>query len=477
MTEEEIVWQDMDARRGAIEKGTLTARDVTEAFLARIARLDPTLMAYSVVDPERARARADALDAARARGEAMGPLHGVTVALKDLCDVAGQPTKAGTTALGQTPARENAEVVDRLEAAGAIVLGKVKMTEGAFIEHHPSVVPPRNPWSAGRWTGISSSGSGVAVAAGLCTLALGTDTGGSIRYPSAACGLSGLKPTHGRVSLRGVFPLADSLDHIGPMARSARDAARAFRVLCGYDSRDPWSLAHNPAPSPLPAAPSARGARIGYDPRYAEEGVAPFVAQAARRALETYRALGAEIVEFRLPDESSALGAWLHIGSAEIANAHADSYPSRKDEYGPGLAQTIEMGRAGSARDVAAAWRERIAWTRKLEGCFEGGSATCPAEAPQGLDALLAPVVPGAFPADANLGDPGALPNGGAAMRFTGPFNLSGSPSLTMCGGFDDEGAPIGFQLVGPRLSEGRLLELGASYQDATDHHARRPPL
>ncbi|MCR9093212.1 MAG: amidase [bacterium] len=477
MTEEEIVWQDIPALRGAIAKGTLGARDITDAFLARIERLDPGLQAYSFVYPERARARADRLDEARAKGEAMGPLHGVTVALKDLCDVAGEPTKAGTTALGATPAKANAEVVDRLEAAGAVVLGKVKMTEGAFVEHHPSVVPPKNPWNAERWTGISSSGSGVAVAAGLCTLALGTDTGGSIRYPSAACGLSGLKPTHGRVSIRGVQPLADSLDHIGPMARSARDAALAFGVLCGHDPGDPWSLAYNPEPTPIPASPSARGLRIGFDPRYAEDGVAPFVAEAARRALEVYRSLGAEIVEFTLPDYTPAIGFWIFLGAPEIANAHAETYPSRKDEYGEGLSQVIELGRGSSALDVAKAWRERTAWTRRFEACFEAGSATTPAGASEGLDAVLAPVIPGPFPADANLGSPELLPNGGAAMRFTGPFNMSGSPSLTMCGGFDDEGAPIGFQLVGAKLEESKLLALGAAYQDATDFHTKHPPL
>lgn len=477
MTEEELVWRDAAAIRSATEAGTLGVREVTDAFLARIERLDPTLQAYSVLYAEKARARAADLDDARARGEAVGPLHGVPVALKDLCDVAGEPTKAGTTALGSVPAAANAEVVDRLEAAGAVILGKVKMTEGAFIEHHPSVVPPKNPWNAERWTGISSSGSGVAVAAGLCTLALGTDTGGSIRYPSAACGLSGLKPTHGRVSIRGVYPLADSLDHIGPMARSARDAALAFDVLCGFDPGDPWSLPTNPPPTPMPASPSARGLRIGYDPRYAEEDVAPFVSAAAREALDVYRSLGAEIIELALPDFGSAIGSWLFIGSAEIANSHAATYPSRKEEYGEGLAQVIEMGRAGSALDVAKAWRERIAWTRRLEGCFEAGSATCPADAPGGLDALLAPVIPGPFPAGANLGDPGALPHGGAAMRFTGPFNMSGSPSLTMCGGFDDDGAPIGFQLVGAKLAESKLLALGAAYQEATDFHTKHPAL
>lgn len=467
MTEEEIVWKSTRALRAGIEKGEIRAIDVADTFLARIERLDPKLEAYSVVLSDRARESAERLDASQGRGEALGPLHGTAVALKDLCDVAGLPTKAGTTALGDVPAEEDAEVVRRLEAAGAIVLGKVKMTEGAFVEHHPSVVPPVNPWNADRWTGISSSGSGVAVAGGLCTLALGTDTGGSIRYPSSACGLSGLKPTHGRVSIRGIYPLADSLDHIGPMARSAEDVAQAFSVLCGHDPGDPWSLTNNPAVGPIASSPSVRGKRIGVDARYCREGVAEEVLVAFDQAIAVFKELGAEIVEFELPTYEAALGAWLNLGSAEIANSHAETYPARKKQYGEALAQCIELGGTVTGQDVAIAWRERLSFRRRLEGCFE--------EATGGLDAILCPVIPGKFPANANLGDPGSLPNGEAAMRFTSPFNLSGSPSLTCCGGFDSEGAPVGFQIVGAHLAESTLLELGVAYQSLTDHHDQRP--
>lgn len=473
MTEEEIVWQGTESLRANIGKGELRATQIADAFLARIERLEPTLGAYSVVLADRARESAARLDAAQTKGEPLGPLHGTAVALKDLCDVAGLPTKAGTIALGDVPAEEDAEVVRRLEAAGAIVLGKVKMTEGAFVEHHPSVVPPVNPWNADRWTGISSSGSGVAVAGGLCTIALGTDTGGSIRYPSSACGLSGLKPTHGRVSLRGIYPLADSLDHIGPMARSAEDVAQAFSVLCGHDPRDAWSLTDNPAPSLLPASVSVRGKRVGIDARYCREGVADEILASLDQTVSAFRELGAEIVEFELPDYEAALGAWLFLGAAEIANAHEATYPSRKDEYGEALAQCIELGRSVSGQDVARAWRERLAFRRRLEGCFASSPSSPSSIA--GLDAILSPVIPGRFPANANLGDPGSLPNGASAMRFTSPFDLSGSPSLTCCGGFDSEGAPIGFQVVGAHLAESTLLELGAAYQSITSHHRSRP--
>jgi amidase len=478
MNTDETTWLGISELQRKIGKGTLSASAVVDSFLSRIERLDPTLQAYSVLWPERARTRASQLDEAQTAGEPVGALHGVPVAIKDLCDVAGEPTRAGTTALGAVPATENSEVVDRLEAAGAIILGKTKMTEGAFVTHHESVEPPVNPWNADRWTGISSSGSGVCVSGGLATAALGTDTGGSIRYPSAACGLTGLKPTHGRVSLRGVFPLADSLDHIGPMAHSTDDAARLFSVLCATDPRDPWSLAHNPSAATESAlVPNVRGIRIGFDIGYCEDGVDPEITRAVRDALDVYRGMGAEIVEFALPSMDEVLAAWVFLGSAEIATAHAETYPNKKEEYGAALAETIETGLSVSGREVARAWKTRLAFSRRLEGCFEGGSETCPADAPEGLDAIIAPVIPGRFPANTNLSDAASMPEVAIAMRFTSPFNLSGSPSLTLPCGFDVDAAPIGMQLVGAHRDESRLLALGSSFQSTTDYHRRHPDL
>ena len=474
----ETTWLGISELQHEIGQGTLSASAVVDSFLSRIERLDPTLQAYSVLWPERARARARELDEASTGGEPLGALHGIPIALKDLCDVAGEPTRAGTTALGSVPATENSEVVDRLEAAGAIILGKTKMTEGAFVTHHESVEPPVNPWNKDRWTGISSSGSGVCVSGGLATAALGTDTGGSIRYPSAACGLTGLKPTHGRVSLRGVFPLADSLDHIGPMAHSADDASRLFSALCGHDPKDPWSLAHNPSVATASAlVPSMRGLQIGFDVGYCEDGVDPEITRAVRDALDVFRGLGAEVVEFALPSLDEVMSAWVFLGSAEIATSHAETYASKKEEYGAALAETIEAGLSVSGRDVAQAWKTRLAFSRRLEGCFVGDSATCPAGAPEGLDAIIAPVIPGRFPANTNLSDVASMPEVALAMRFTSPFNLSGSPSLTLPCGFDVDGAPIGMQLVGAHRDESRLLAFGSSFQSATEYHHRHPDL
>jgi amidase len=466
MLEDDIVWLGVDGLHREIEKGSLSVSEIVETFLGRIERLDPELQAFSVLWPDRARATAARLDAQRVAGEPLGALHGVPIGLKDLCDVAGEPTRAGTTALGDMPAEANSEVVDRLEAAGAVILGKLKMTEGAFISHHPSVTPPKNPWNADRWTGISSSGSGVAVAAGLCTAALGTDTGGSIRFPSAACGLSGLKPTHGRVSLRGIFRLAESLDHIGPMARTVEDATRLFSVLCGFDPRDPWSLASNPIVATSSAlVPRVHGTRIGVDRRYAEEGVHPEVVAAFREVLAVFARLGAEIVEVELPPTDQVMGAWLSVMAVEVAEAHAEVFATKADEYGAELRDAIELGLRTDGRSVARAWKERAAFTRRLAGCFDR------------VDAILLPVIPGLFAANTNLGDVAANPAVAGAVRFASPFNLSGSPSLTMSGGFDSDGAPIGFQMVGRDRDEALLMALGTAYQNATDWHERHPVL
>lgn len=465
MRAEEIDTLGIGPLVAAFDEGALRAVDVVEAYLDRIERLDAELHAYSALWPEKARERAKALDRGRVASGSLPTLFGVPVAVKDLCDVAGEPTRAGTTVLGDRPAAGDAEVVERLEAAGAVILGKTRMTEGAFISHHPSVVPPVNPWNADRWTGISSSGSGVAVAAGLCLGALGTDTGGSIRFPSAACGLTGLKPTHGRVSLRGVFPLSGSLDHVGPMARSVDDVARLFAVLAGPDPGDPWSLGARAVVPSATVSPRTRGVRIGVDRAYCRTGVEASIAAVIEESLEVLAELGAEIVEVDLPAVDDVMGAWVSIAAAEAAAAHADTFPSRSESYGEELRATLELGRRVDGRTVAEAWKTRIAFSRRLESVFES------------MDAMIAPVIPDLFVANTNLGDIQTTPAAAVAVHFTSPFNVSGLPSLTLPGGLDREGVPIGFQLVAPRGGESRLLELGLAFQAATDWHSLRPDL
>ena len=223
---------DEVARRLKARK--VSSVEATRAILDRIEALDPKLKSYATVTPERALQDAARLDAETAAGKSRGPLHGVPIAVKDLCNTAGVPTAAGMAIHRKHVPAKDATVVARLKQAGAVILGKLQMTEGAYGAHHPTIEPPVNPWNAAYWTGVSSSGSGVATASGLCFASLGSDTGGSIRFPSTMNGLSGLKPTWGRVSRAGVFPLAESLDHVGPMCRSALDAALVLGVIVNY---------------------------------------------------------------------------------------------------------------------------------------------------------------------------------------------------------------------------------------------------
>ncbi len=246
------------------------------------------------------------------------------------------------------------------------------MTEGAFVAHHPSVKKPLNPWRMSRWTGISSSGAGCAVAAGMCTAALGTDTGGSIRFPSAACSLTSLKPTHGRVSLHGISPFAPSLDTVGPMARSVQDAATLYAVMAGRDSRDGWSFkAKVPAPELGPVKPKSRRVRIGIDKKFAGCIVDRDVMDVFRKLLSDLRDLDVQFFEIHLPDLSEVHPAWITIATSELALSHAATYPAQAEHYGPALRAAIENGLAQTGGQVARAWQVRGEWKSRLEACFE----------------------------------------------------------------------------------------------------------
>ncbi|NBQ11850.1 MAG: amidase, partial [Gammaproteobacteria bacterium] len=268
------------------------------------------MAAYVSVDSEGVLARAAALDAQRARGEPLGRLHGIPLALKDLVDQAGKVTGAGGTVHGAQGALRNATVVDRLLAEGALILGKLRLTEGAYSQHHPSLPTPRNPWAPEHWTGVSSSGSGVATAAGLCFGALGTDTGGSIRFPSAACGVVGVKPSFGRVSTAGVFPLAPSLDHLGPMARSVRDAARLLTVMAGPDPADVRSRAYPEEDFEAALATGVAGLRVAFPKALWRAGVASALTEAGTAAAEALARAGVTLSDAAPPLGAALIEGW-----------------------------------------------------------------------------------------------------------------------------------------------------------------------
>lgn len=446
-----------------LASGAASALELTEAALARIEATDAALKSFMTVAGERALTKARALDAERAAGQVRGPLHGVPVAVKDLCRTVWAPTSAGMWIHRDYMAEADATVCVRLEQAGAIILGKLSMTEGAFAHHHPLMKTPLNPWGAEFWTGASSSGSGSSVAAGQCFGSLGSDTGGSIRFPSAACGVTGLKPTWGRVSRAGVFALSDSLDHVGPMARAAEDCAAMMTALAGADPRDPTTL-DAPAPDYLAgiAAP-LRGLRIGFDEALVMSAVSPATAAALSEALEAFQALGARIVPVVLPDDTGMFDDWNTICAAECAVAHAATWPAQKAHYGP-VGAVIEAGHAVTGLELARAMQNRLIYVGALNRSLLD------------VDMALLPVLSGDTP---TLPGFMSLVEGGIEklLKFTAPADMAGLPALTFPAGFDAKGAPIGLQLMGPALSEPRLLAAGHAFQTVTGWHTRRPDL
>jgi amidase len=439
---------------------------LTEALLARIAALEPRLHAFARVTPERALEDARRAEAEIARGAWRGPLHGVPIALKDLVDTAGIATEAGMKALAGRVPGEDATVARRLRAAGSVLLGKLAMTEGAFSEPHPEAEPPRNPWDPDRWTGVSSSGSGVAVAAGLCPGALGSDTGGSIRFPSAACGVTGLKPSWGRVSRHGIFPLAPSLDHVGPMARSAEDCALLLAAIAGPDRRDPTALA---APAGDYAAAAARGAGglvVGVDRRWSLDGVHPEIAAAFEAALDGLATAGMEVCEIAIPDTSELARAWIPATAIEAAAAHRALFEARGGDYGPALGALVHIGGSIPPSEQARIGDMRRDYASRLAALFDG------------VALIATPALPAPVPSLAEVAAAAADPAGVAAMlRFTALWNFAGFPTLSLPCGTDGAGLPIGFQLVGPALGEADLLAAGAAFQRSTSWHRLRPPL
>jgi amidase len=440
--------------------------EVTRAQLDRIAGLDGKLGSYVQVMADAAMAQAEAAHTEIAAGRYRGPLHGVPIALKDLFWTKGVPTAAGTSVHRDFRPDQDASVVRRLNEAGAIVLGKLQLTEGAYSDHHPSVTPPRNPWNADYWPGISSSGAAVATAAGLCYGALASDTGGSIRWPCAANGLTGLKPSWGRVSRHGMFELAASLDHVGTIARSAADAGAMLGVIAGHDRADPTAVL-DPVPDYLAAAEQpARGLRIGFDAKWSIDGVDVATQRVLWEAIEVLRAQGVDVVDLQFPDVKQAVADWVPNCAVEAAVAHEATYPARKHQYGPVLASVIETGRAVSGLDYRKILLRRLELRHRIASLFET------------VDVILIPVHP--FPplTLAMIKTLGEQPDLIARLQeYTCPFNMTGHPTITLPGGFSATGLPIAFQLVAANLDEATLIRAGAAFQRITSWHRRHPSL
>ena len=372
----------------------------------------------------------------------------------------------GTRVLADHVPDFDATVVGRFDAAGAVLLGKLNLTEGAMAGYHPDRGVPVNPWDADAWAGASSSGSGVATAAGLCYGSLGSDTGGSIRFPSASCGVVGIKPTWGRVSRHGVLALAESLDHVGPMTRSTADAAIMLQAIAGSDPNDPTSL---PGPAPDMLADidlGVTGIRLGFDEAYATQGVDPDLAKAVADAVQVLSDLGADIVEVRLPALDEYLAAWPVLCTAEAALAHAATYPSRREDYGPWFQGWLDQGVRVTGVDYARANNLRAACNGRMRDALTG------------IDALVCPSMPGpAFPVQ-DMAPFAPLPEDGLDMsllRFTAPYDFNGAPTLSVPCGLSGDGLPLSLQFVGAHLREPLLCRIGHAYEQATEWHDLHP--
>jgi amidase len=445
-----------------IQSKQLSPVELTSAILERIEALDGVLKSYATLMADSALASARTAEQEIAAGRYRGGLHGVPIAVKDLCFTIGVATMGGARVLRDFVPDFDGTVVRKLNAAGAVILGKLNLTEGAMAGYNPEFQIPVNPWGADRWSGASSSGSGVATAAGLCYGSLGSDTGGSIRFPAAACGIVGIKPTWGRVSRYGVLALAESLDHIGPMTRSASDAGVMLQAIAGHDPHDPTSLTA-PVPNMLAGvAQGVRGVRIGVDERYIGDGVDSELAAAVLEGARLLESRGAVLVPVRMPDTDPLSRAWGVLCSAEAAAAHRETFPSRGDEYGPWFRGWLELGLRQSATDYAIASYQRLACNGTLAELFGG------------IDALVCPsmttpperVTPEALygPMDEEEWSWG---------RFTIPFDFSGAPTISLPCGLNSEGLPLSIQFIGRHLTEPLLVQVGHAYEAATQHQLR----
>ena len=441
--------------------------EVTKEMFDRIGDLDSRYKSYATLMADHAMDAARRAEQEIAAGHYKGPLHGVPVAVKDLCFTAGVRTMGGCKVLTDHVPSFDSTVVVRLESAGAIILGKLNLTEGAMGGYNPEFGIPLNPWNPERWAGASSSGSGAATALGLCYGSLGSDTGGSIRFPAAACGVVGLKPTWGRVSRYGVLDLAQSLDHVGPLTRTSADAGIVLQAIAGRDSNDPTSLL-DPLPDMLAQVESGvKGVRIGLDEGYATNGVDPELARAVLDGVKVLRGLGAEIVDVTMPDVDRYLSYWNVLCPAEALDAHRQHYPSRRDDYGPFFRDWLDKGAKVSGADYAQANNMRA----ECNGLIR--------QALQDVDVLACPstirpahpVTPEALygPLDDNRGTD--------FQRFTVPYDFNGAPTLSVPCGFSGDGLPLSLQFVGKHLAEPLLCRIGHTYEQATDWHTRRPPV
>ena len=443
----------------AIRAGELTAAELTDSVLERIEATEPRLNAYITITAELARQQAATADTELADGRDRGPLHGIPIALKDLFDVEGVPTTAGSAFLLEHMPPKNAFVVDRLREAGAVLVGKLGLHEFAMgtTSNNPHFGAVHNPWDLDRVPGGSSGGSGAAVAAGSCLGSLGSDTGGSIRIPASLCGVVGLKPSSGRISRTGVFPLSETLDHAGPLTKTVEDSALILQVIAGHDPHDHMSQDIAVPDYTAELGRGVRGLRIGVprDAQWADATDA--VAEACEQALQTLHGLGAELSEVQLPLLANTER--LLVSVAESALVHREWLEHYPERFGADVRARIEQGAAMTATEYLAELQVRRALTDEMRDALDH------------VDVLISPTTPITAPT-IEAGD------GGKRLgSYTRGYNYAGVPALSVPCGFDDRGLPIGLMIAGRHFDEATVLRVGHAFEQATDWHLQRPAL
>jgi aspartyl-tRNA(Asn)/glutamyl-tRNA(Gln) amidotransferase subunit A len=446
----------------ALRAREISSLELTDSFLSRITSLNPALNAFITVTADTARAEAKRADDELARGTDRGALHGIPLALKDLFDTRGVRTTAGSKFFRDRIPSDDAAVTARLRDAGAVLLGKLNMHEWAFgvTNDNPHFGPTRNPWDLDRIPGGSSGGSAAAVAARMCLGAMGSDTGGSIRLPSALCGVTGLKPTFGRVSLFGVIPLSWSMDHAGPIAQTAEDCALLLQGIAGYDPRDPAAV---DAPVPDYSAAlhqSLAGIRLAAPSGYFAAEVDSEVLDAVQVATRVLAAGGAAINQKEMEFAGDMFQTNRAVLNAEAAAFHRERMETGAADFGADVLARLRLGAAISTPEYVRARRHQLELRRALEIYFSD------------VDLLATPttrVVAPRFGSD-------ALAMSQHLTPFTAPFNLAGFPAISLPCGLNREGLPIGLQLVARPWAEALLLRAAHQYQLATDWHKRQPP-
>jgi aspartyl-tRNA(Asn)/glutamyl-tRNA(Gln) amidotransferase subunit A len=460
---DQLALRDLTEVSRAVQKKEVSPVELTKACLARIEKLNPSLNAFITVTDTAALEAAGKAEAEIARGEWKGPLHGIPLAVKDLVETAGVKTTAASAVLKDNVPAGDAEVIRRLKSAGAILLGKLNLHEFAYggsgILGHFG--PARNPWNTAHVTGGSSSGSAAAVAACLCYGAIGTDTAGSIRLPAACCGITGLKPTYGLVSARGVIPLSWSLDHVGPMARTAADAALILQAIAAYDPQDVGSQKFPPVYYPSAIEESIAGLRLGLARDFWNQvdGEIKSAVDTAVTALGKITA-GAQEVELSTDTDRTLV-------RCEAYAYHQKYLPGNEKGYDPETLRRIGSGADVTAPQYIQAQRDLLQQRRQILQMFEH------------VDVILTPTTPMLAPTFSDLqASPDQLRNKEMVMlRNTRPFNVYGLPSISLNCGFSKSGLPIGLQIIGAPGAEGPVLALAHAYQKQTDWHKQKPAL